>query len=396
MKIFFALLIFSVAILASFITVAQWNTSADSFSSGSVTIGSTNPGSYSHFTIRGPNSPAGIGSKRQIYFDFTAAGDAAILSYRGTSWDTHLQFQTNPSTNTSGVPLTRMHIDGSGKIGIGTTSPSHNLEVTDNAGTPTFALRGALDSKLIFEPADGSDRFTIWADMDQSTWNDALRFSTATASDALAIKGDGNVGVGTTAPNAKLEVFGGSIRLSDAPSRYLNISQDAGGQPYGRGWTNVYAGGRQFKLTGWSHLPDNTGSAQKDIIHFDGYNLLLVKDNGGNLGIGTSKPDAKLTVKGNIHAEEVKVDLNVPAPDYVFEEDYELQTLQQIESYIKTNKHLPEVPSAKQMEAEGLNLKEMNLLLLKKVEEMTLYLIDQNKRITKLEEENKTLKIGKN
>jgi hypothetical protein len=74
--------------------------------------------------------------------------------------------------------------------------------------------------------------------------------------------------------------------------------------------------------------------------------------------------------------------LNSPieqGPDYVFEKDYDLLSLSELETYITQNKHLPEVPSAKEMEAEGLNLKEMNLLLLKKVEELTLHLIEMKK-----------------
>lgn len=188
----------------------------------------------------------------------------------------------------------------------------------------------------------------------------------------------GNVGIGTSSPTSKMEVRGPSIRISDMAIRYLEISQDDQGQPYGRNWTNSYAGGRQFKLTGWSHLPDNTGSLQKDIVHFDGYNLLLLKDNGGSVGIGTSKPDAALAVKGAIHAYEVRVDLNVPGPDYVFEESYPLTTLKKLNEYIQQNKHLPEIPSACFLEENGVNLGEMNMLLLKKVEELTLYAIDQN------------------
>ncbi len=105
---------------------------------------------------------------------------------------------------------------------------------------------------------------------------------------------------------------------------------------------------------------------------------------GSNLGIGSANPDERLTVKGKVHAEEVKVDMNVPGPDYVFEKDYNLATLKEIESYIKKNKHLPEVPSAKEMEANGVLLLEMNMLLLKKIEELTLYVIDQQKQIDEL------------
>ena len=105
-------------------------------------------------------------------------------------------------------------------------------------------------------------------------------------------------------------------------------------------------------------------------------------DTDGNVGIGTTTPTQKLTVKGTVYSTEVKVDLAAgTGPDYVFAPTYNLPTLESIKTYIDQNKHLPEVPSAKEMEANGVNLGEMNMLLLKKIEELTLYMIDQNKRM---------------
>jgi hypothetical protein len=131
-------------------------------------------------------------------------------------------------------------------------------------------------------------------------------------------------------------------------------------------------------------LQVNTHNTWGDIMVF----------NGLNVGIGTLNPDSKLTVKGKIHAEEVKVDLNVPA-DYVFQKyfdgyseinpKYNMLTLVEIESFIKVNKHLPEIPSAKEIQQEGLYLGEMTNLLLQKIEELTLYTIDQEKRIAVME-----------
>jgi hypothetical protein len=111
----------------------------------------------------------------------------------------------------------------------------------------------------------------------------------------------------------------------------------------------------------------------------------------GNVGIGTSLPDAKLTVKGLIHTQEVKVDLQVPGPDYVFNEDYKLITLAEIKDYITKNHHLPEIPSAVQMEKEGLKLGDMNIKLLKKVEELTLYLIEKDQQLIEQKKVNQSL-----
>lgn len=104
----------------------------------------------------------------------------------------------------------------------------------------------------------------------------------------------------------------------------------------------------------------------------------------GKVGIGTSAPEAKLHVAGNIQATEIKVEAQTA--DFVFEPDYKLRSLDDVEAFVKANKHLPEIPSAKQMEEEGVDLAEMNKLLLQKVEELTLYTIIQEKELNKLKE----------
>jgi len=106
----------------------------------------------------------------------------------------------------------------------------------------------------------------------------------------------------------------------------------------------------------------------------------------GNVGIGTTKPDQKLTVKGKIHAEEVIVDLAVPVADYVFSKDYSLMPLHKVEQYVKTNSHLPDIPSADEVKQQGLGMGEMQNKLLQKIEELTLYVIQQQKEIQALKE----------
>ena len=125
--------------------------------------------------------------------------------------------------------------------------------------------------------------------------------------------------------------------------------------------------------------------------------LKNITENNGKIGSGTTNPDELLTVKGKIHTQEVLVDLNgAVAPDYVFENyyegkstskpEYQFQKLTEIENYILENYHLPGIPSAKEIEEKGLSLKEMNLLLLEKVEELTLFTIQQQKEIDLLKE----------
>ena len=126
---------------------------------------------------------------------------------------------------------------------------------------------------------------------------------------------------------------------------------------------------------------------------------ILSTDNRGNIGIGTTTPDQKLTVKGKIHAEEIIVDLKVPLADYVFKPDYKLMPLTELEQFVKTNSHLPEIPAADEVVESGLGIGEMQNKLLQKIEELTLYVIDlkkesqmQESRIGQLEEENRKLK----
>ncbi len=106
--------------------------------------------------------------------------------------------------------------------------------------------------------------------------------------------------------------------------------------------------------------------------------------NDGNVGIGKENPTDKLEVNGTIHAKEVRVDVQ-GWPDYVFENDYQLPTIEEVETHIKEKGHLPNVPSAADVETNGLKLAEMNVKLMEKVEELTLYIIDLNKKVKELE-----------
>lgn len=110
--------------------------------------------------------------------------------------------------------------------------------------------------------------------------------------------------------------------------------------------------------------------------------LFMISGQSGFVGIGTVSPDAMLTVAGNIHSREIKVAVNAGA-DFVFKDDYTLQSLEEIEDFVKKNSHLPNIASADQMKSDGINLGDMNIKLLQKVEELTLYLIEQNKKVLK-------------
>jgi hypothetical protein len=112
----------------------------------------------------------------------------------------------------------------------------------------------------------------------------------------------------------------------------------------------------------------------------------------GNMGVGTINPDAKLAVAGTIHSQAVNVDMTGWS-DYVFKPSYSLAPLAEVKSYIDQNHHLPDVPSEEQVKKDGINLGEMNAKLLKKIEELTLYMIDKDKQVNELQQ--KVLQIEK-
>jgi hypothetical protein len=126
---------------------------------------------------------------------------------------------------------------------------------------------------------------------------------------------------------------------------------------------------------------DTTGN-QLYLSHNTPKNVILV-DNGGNVGIGTDNPLEMLSVAGTIQAYELILDTGWS--DYVFEEDYDLMSLPEVEQYIAENRRLPGMPSSTEVQEHGLPVADSQALLLQKVEELTLHMIEQNKRINELQ-----------
>ena len=117
---------------------------------------------------------------------------------------------------------------------------------------------------------------------------------------------------------------------------------------------------------------------------------LIMQTHGGNIGIGTENPGNKLDVNGTIRAKELRVESGWA--DFVFDKGYNLQNLSEVELFINEHKHLPDVPDVKSVEKNGVNLGAMNALLLKKIEELTLYMIKLDKENNELMQEVKILK----
>jgi hypothetical protein len=113
------------------------------------------------------------------------------------------------------------------------------------------------------------------------------------------------------------------------------------------------------------------------------------------VGIGTTSPQAKLEVKGKIIATEVLIQNMDDFADFVFDKNYRLPTLNEVKTYIKDNGHLPDIPSSEDVKIKGMSLVEMQVKLLQKVEELTLYTIKQQDEIKSLKEKLEKLQSGK-
>ena len=197
----------------------------------------------------------------------------------------------------------------------------------------------------------------------------------------------GKIGIGTTNPTYNLQVqktsalsaimigggFAGSPRLQvyglDADANaWMGLGTDMSGGPYEH---TIY-------------FPKTTiGKGRLTIGDYNGttYSTRMTVLENGNVGIGDPYPTYKLAVNGNIRAKEVKVE-TANWPDYVFHKEYKLPTLSETENFIKSNGHLSDIPSAIDIAKNGQDLGEMNAKLLRKVEELTLYLIKKDKQLT--------------
>ncbi|MEZ5015029.1 MAG: hypothetical protein R2794_12125 [Chitinophagales bacterium] len=129
-------------------------------------------------------------------------------------------------------------------------------------------------------------------------------------------------------------------------------------------------------------LATNSGVTGKVILRANGINSMYI-DQNGNIVMGSTtvapKAGYKLSVDGKVVCEELLVQLS-PWPDYVFSDDYSLRDLSEVEAYIQDNNHLPGVPTAQEVESEGLNVGEMQQIMMEKIEELTLYLIELQKQ----------------
>ena len=310
----------------------------------------------------------------------------------------------------------KMIIDGTGNVGIGTSTLDSKLTVN-----------GSLK---VLDPTNWSIGFGVNNDPPRFLSVDVVNSAIDTDLLELVHTRGAGVNIGKTGDNKILNVYG-KLKIND-PTTPWDIGFGVGGDPsshvtvdvvnspidtdllelvHTRGaGVNIGKTGDNKILNVYGKLKINDPTMPWDIgfgvggdpsshVTVDVVNspidtdpLELVFSRGTGVVIGKSSANKFLKVFGTAYAHEVNVTLSIPGPDYVFESDYDLPTLAEIEAYIKVHKHLPEVPSAKQMEAEGMKLMEMNVLLLKKVEELTLHLIALKKETELQNKANEDLK----
>ncbi|MNQ47939.1 hypothetical protein D3C85_617980 [compost metagenome] len=292
-------------------------------------------------------------------------------------------------------------LNPSGNVGIGISSPSVPLDVMGTVKIQSSnanynenlrllpSLLGDYSSIALGAVAGnagtGIGQWNLVRYPAVSNYMFSLRYNTT---DYFNVLSNGNIGIGTSSPSSKLSVLGNisKLTLTGIDGVYDNLLK------YGHR-TDLESGTSNVNRWHGIDATITAGNAEDNKLKFRLYgggigNLepvdVMTLLGNGFVGIGTTRPDAKLAVSGTIHSKEVKVDLNVPAPDYVFASDYKLRTLKEVETYVNQNSHLPEIPSAKEFEKNGMQLAEMNMALLKKVEELTLYAIEQEKKTEKL------------
>lgn len=253
--------------------------------------------------------------------------------------------------------------DNGTNVGIGTATPDQLL--TLNAGSGVNSLvsfkQNTTTKAYVGMGMDGVFRNQTLSGIElQLRADGASNFVSlyTNTTEKMRVTASGNVGIGTETPRSKFDLWGGDINVT-------------GNDGNGTAFITSHEGVAYFS--------NNTYT-----------NGIAITD-GGSIGIGTSAPGPyKLAVAGTIGARKIKVTLADPWADFVFEKDYPLPTLPEVDQFIQKNKHLPGVPSAEEVKKNGLDIAETQAILLQKIEELTLYIIEQNKKI---EEQGKRIEM---
>lgn len=277
-------------------------------------------------------------------------------------------------------------------VGVGTTSPQQQMHINGNT-----LISGSGKALLFSTSASTTDgNFGI------KYTGSGLNFYIPNNTNYLMyIRNNGYVGIGTSSPTEKLEVSGNAkatnvTATSAVQSSTLTVTGNVTFNSLAGSSSKILTVGSNGLLSSadMSEVGDGMGNhIATTNLNLNGKNIvgatngtggIYVAQNGNvRIGAGTANPTKTLEVNGAIRSKEVLVEV-ANWSDFVFDKDYDLMTLKEVESYIKENGHLPDVPSAKEVKANGVEVGEMNAILLQKIEELTLYIIELEKKIEKL------------
>lgn len=271
------------------------------------------------------------------------------------------------------------------KVGIGIATPDARLHIDNGAlkiGEGTSAT--ARSTNVLYFGDEDYVKIGEWESDDMlSFWANQFNFN------------NGYVGIGVPDPQYKLDVNGKVfLRTYDwhnaTAYSYLhwashNLVMGVPAGNYAVTRLDLRSGGStQGKLFSefTMYTANGVDNHEAKIKFNTEYDCWI--NTSGFIGIGTESPQNKLDVRGAIRADEIYVN-QVSGADYVFDESYKLRPLSEVKEYVQKNQHLPEIPSADEMQRNGVNMNELQIQLLQKVEELTLYIIQQEQRIQELE-----------
>ena len=272
----------------------------------------------------------------------------------------------NPFTIEGGAPNHSLYVDDGGRVGFGTNTPVVELHVKDG-DTPTLRLE--QDGSSGFTPqtwdvAGNESGFFIRDSTNGSLLS--LRIRPGAPASSIDIAANGNVGVGTSNPSAPLHV-----RRTNATAKIF--VEEASGTTGARelsSWTN------NGDVT-MSLVNSNTGQNWAFANLGSDFRIITPTTPGVEFALSNT---GDLTILGDINSGGTTV-----VPDYVFEDDYKLMPLDELNEFIEKNGHLPNVPSAAEVKQKGqVNMSKLQMTLLEKVEELTLYTLQQEKIIKEL------------
>ena len=271
----------------------------------------------------------------------------------------------------------RLRITSNGNVGIGISNPTNYKVAIHGTNSAYSSIKITNDGNSAQGLQLGNTGYNL---NDVEIWNfenGYFRIGTGNA-ERLRITSNGNVGIGISNPtNYKVAIHGTNSAYSSI--KITNDGNSAQGLQLGNTGYNLNDVEVWNFENGYFRI--GTGNAER----------LRVAANG-NIGIGTTNTsNHKLEVNGSIKGTTLHTSTQSWS-DFVFEKDYDLRTLEEVEQHINEKGHLPEIPSEAEITKNGINLGEMDAKLLQKIEELTLYMIDMNKRVNQLEQENIELK----